>query len=334
MKVAVYAIARNEEKFVKRWLEPLLGVADSITVLDTGSDDDTVALLNTHRHNGVTVHKATINPWRFDDARNVSLALVPDDADIAVCLDLDEVALPGWRDAIEAAWEAEPRGTRLRYPYVWSWLEDGSPGITYYADKVHRRHGYRWKGACHEVLHFNGEERALWTERLVIHHYPDATKSRSRYLELMEVALEEDPNDDRMQHYYARELMYSNRPARAAAFFKQHLDNPRSKWRHERSQTMLYLAACEPEAATTWLYRAVAECPERRETWYALAKHELAHGDPSLAAGFAYRALKTPNDKFYLSDPEAQGDGPISIIREVMLIRERQLKEIGEVNGG
>ena len=41
LKVAVYAISKNEEKFVKRWYESMKE-ADSIYVLDTGSTDNTV----------------------------------------------------------------------------------------------------------------------------------------------------------------------------------------------------------------------------------------------------------------------------------------------------
>ena len=39
-KVCVYAISKNEEKFVSRWVESMKE-ADEIYVLDTGSTDDT-----------------------------------------------------------------------------------------------------------------------------------------------------------------------------------------------------------------------------------------------------------------------------------------------------
>ena len=41
MKICVYAISKNEEKFVKRWTESMKE-ADEIYVLDTGSTDKTV----------------------------------------------------------------------------------------------------------------------------------------------------------------------------------------------------------------------------------------------------------------------------------------------------
>ena len=49
LKVCVYAISKNEGKFVKRFVESMKE-ADEIYVLDTGSTDDTVKLL---KENGV-----------------------------------------------------------------------------------------------------------------------------------------------------------------------------------------------------------------------------------------------------------------------------------------
>ena len=43
-KVCVYAICKNEEKFVSRWVKSM-SEADEIYVLDTGSTDNTVKFL-------------------------------------------------------------------------------------------------------------------------------------------------------------------------------------------------------------------------------------------------------------------------------------------------
>ena len=72
--------------------------ADEIYVLDTGSTDQTVEKL---RKRGVHVEQKVIHPWRFDVARNESLKLVPDDCEVCVCTDLDEVLVSGWRQIIE-----------------------------------------------------------------------------------------------------------------------------------------------------------------------------------------------------------------------------------------
>ena len=92
-KICVYAISKNEEMFVSRWVQSMKE-ADEIFVLDTGSTDNTVSKL---KELGVNVKVREINPWRFDVARNESLNMIPDDYDICVCTVLDEVFEQGWR---------------------------------------------------------------------------------------------------------------------------------------------------------------------------------------------------------------------------------------------
>ena len=112
-KICVYAICKNEEQFVERWMNSMKE-ADEIFVLDTGSTDKTVKKL---KKLGAKVKTKKFNPWRFDVARNESLKMVPEDCDICVCIDLDEVFLPGWRKKIEEIWTKNT--TRLRYNYNW-----------------------------------------------------------------------------------------------------------------------------------------------------------------------------------------------------------------------
>ena len=90
-KICVYAITKNEEAFVDRWMDAV-NEADGVFVADTGSTDGTVARL---RARGAIVHEETVTPWRFDTARNIALSHVPEDADICVSNDLDEVFEPG-----------------------------------------------------------------------------------------------------------------------------------------------------------------------------------------------------------------------------------------------
>ena len=93
-KICVYAICKNELKFVEQWLENM-SEADYIVVLDTGSTDGTYEKLK--EDSRVTlVKQQEIKPWRFDVARNESMKLIPDDADILVCTDFDELFEPGW----------------------------------------------------------------------------------------------------------------------------------------------------------------------------------------------------------------------------------------------
>ena len=77
--------------------------ADYIVVLDTGSTDGTYEKLK--EDSRVTVVKQeVITPWRFDVARNKSMELIPEDADILVCTDFDELFEPGWATFLRNNW--------------------------------------------------------------------------------------------------------------------------------------------------------------------------------------------------------------------------------------
>ena len=57
IKICVYAICKNESKFINRWLESIKD-ADYICVLDTGSTDNSVELL---KNAGVIVETKTFD---------------------------------------------------------------------------------------------------------------------------------------------------------------------------------------------------------------------------------------------------------------------------------
>lgn len=314
MKLAVYAICRNEERNAGTWLAALLpemrfDQGDSITVVDTGSTDLTTEVFESKR-GLVNLYHATVRPWRFDVARNTALSLVPATADLAWSLDLDEFPRPGWRERLEAAYTEGI--DRYRYRFVWSHNDDDSDGIVFHADKLHIRHGFRWRGIAHEWLakedaEYSGE-RQMFVSDIVVDHRQDFSLNRlDRDMELMDRAIREMPDDDRLQHYYARQLFFMGRMEEASLAFQRHLDNPKATWRHERSQSMLYLARVGGNEAweRQWLYRALAECPERRETWVAVAEWEAAKDNLALAIEFLAQALKRPREEYYLTDPSS-----------------------------
>ena len=267
MKVAVYTIALNEEQFVERWYESAKE-ADYLLIADTGSTDRTVELAKSL---GINVVEISIKPWRFDDARNASLSVLPGDIDYCIALDLDEVLIPGWRAALEAV---PTQTTRPRYKYTWSWKTDGTPGLQYGGDKIHLRHGYRWKHPVHEVLSCDRIEAVENWVGLEIHHHPDNTKPRSQYMPLLAQSVKEDPYDDRNAFYYARELFFYGQYAESTNEFKRHLDLPRATWRPERAASMRYIAKMEGDYRTAyeWLVKAHNEDPGRREPLVDAAK--------------------------------------------------------------
>ena len=302
MKIAVYSIAKNEQQFVERWHQSACD-ADSIHILDTGSTDQTVTAA---RDLGIDVVVRKFDPWRFDHARNASLAIIPNGIDLCIALDMDEILLPGWRDELE---KIGPGVTRPRYKYTWSWKSAGVPDLQYGGDKIHSRHGYKWKHPVHEVLVPDGiKEVQEWTG-LEIHHHPDATKSRSQYFPLLELAVKEDPEDDRNAHYLAREYFFHNKMHKAELEFRRHLSLPRATWKPERAQSYRYLYKITKNPVE--LENAIKEDPLRREAYVDLAQHYYGLESWSDCLHWAKQALLIKEKPMaYLTESSAWGDLP------------------------
>lgn len=304
-KICVYAICKNEEQFVERWVDSMKE-ADAIYVLDTGSTDQTVEKL---KEKNVIVKTEIIEPWRFDVARNHSLDMVPNDMDICVCTDLDEVFEPGWRKKLEEAWEEDT--THARYNYNWSFDENGNPSVNFYIEKIHKRHGYSWTHPVHEVLSYceiEGEN-FITIDGITLNHYPDVHKSRSSYLPLLELSVKENPEDDRNMHYLGREYMYYGKWNECIDTLIQHLHLKSATWKDERCASMRFIARSYQalkryDEAKMWLEKAIGEAPYLRDPYVerALLSYHLQEFDDVILYG--KQALQIQyHAKTYINEP-------------------------------
>lgn len=315
-KIYVYAICKNEEKHIRRWMQSM-AEADGVYVLDTGSTDNSVSLL---RECGAVVQTEILSPWRFDTARNRSLQMVPSDADICVCTDLDEVFHEGWRQKLESAWT--PTTRRARYRYTWNFNPDGSEGFVFFSDKIHARDGFLWTHPVHEVLRETSGKavETVTVDGMQLDHHADNEKSRAQYLPLLEQAVRECPTDDRNMHYLGREYMFKGRYTDAIRTLRRHLELPSAVWKDERCASMRFIALCHvrlqnrPEAER-WYLRACAEAPYLREPWLDAASFFSADEKWDAVAACCTRALTITNrPENYISDSKSFGALPYDLL--------------------
>lgn len=308
LKVVVYAISKNESKFVSRWVNSMKE-ADEIIVLDTGSEDNTVAKL---KELGVKVYEHVFYPWRFDTARNESLSYVPKDTDICVCTDLDEVFEPGWREILEREWVKE-NPTRARYNFNWKLDEENRPCVNFWINKIHNRSDYHWHHPVHEILVSNKEEKEIEVP-ITLNHYPDATKSRGSYLPLLEISVAEEPDDDRNLHYLGREYMYYQKWDKCIETLHKHLACKNATWKDERCASMRFLGRAYEakgylEEAENWWQRAIEEAPYLREGYIELAnlylkeeRYEEAYNIMQKASSIKEKSKSYINEEFAWND--------------------------------
>lgn len=275
-KIAVYAICKNESKFIKRWYESVKE-ADQIYVLDTGSTDNSTEILSTLN---INYKIKNYKDFRFDIARNDALNMIPKDYDICISIDIDEILTPGWRELIEKNWKENT--TAISYTFNWK-ITNNIPEVSFLANKIHSRNDYIWINPVHEVLkNINNNENIIIIEELTINHYPDENKSRKSYLPLLELSVKENPKNDRNMHYLGREYMYYQKYNKGIKTLKKHLSLESATWKDERAASMRFIGRMYKykgnyKEALIWYDKAINEAPYLRDAYIekALLYYEL-----------------------------------------------------------
>lgn len=315
-KICVYAICKNEEKFVDRWCKQFKD-ADLIIVGDTGSTDKTIEKF---KNNGVEVHNLNLETFRFDDARNAVLNLIPEDVDICLTLDIDEIISKGWRKELESQWEDTT--TRGEFTYNWTFNADGSVCSTFPFQRLHSRKNYEWKFPIHEVVSYVGEgrENRKHIKNVFVQHEPDKKKSRAFYLDLLEETIKEYPNEPRNYHYLGREYMYYSKHDKCINMLNKYLSMPNATWNEERSASMRFISrsyielGCYNEARN-WLLKAIAEANYLREPLVEMSMLAYKQKDWLSMYYFAKKAVMiTDKNLGYVHDHFAWNHIPFDLI--------------------
>lgn len=302
-KICVYAIAKNEAKHAEEWYNSMKE-ADLVVVLDTGSEDNTVDILSSL---GARVYTINYDHFRFDVARNDSLSLVPEEYNICVCTDLDERFEPGWAELLRANWNEDVH-RRALYPYVHDHLEDGSEGFIFTLDKIHGRKNSYWRFAVHEILFVDGysdETTLRFEDGIRLHHYPDMTKSRANYVNLLQERIAEDPTDSLGVLQYGMELQNNGMYAEAIAAYEEVVYSRFADFEPiEIAGSFCHLGECyealgDQKRAISNYIAGITEDSQYRECYYCLAKTFMFCGMSDMAIGIAQEALKTSVRRYH-----------------------------------
>lgn len=286
LKIAVYAIAKDEQKFARRFMDGCSGADIIVVGVDPG--DTTGDILADF---GAKVVRVSLPKFRFDHYRNEVLKHVPEDIDVCVSLDLDEVPQKGWREEIEKAWVKGT--TRLHYKLQWS--EDS----VFEYDRIHARHGYIWRHANHEgVYAIRPEFEKSVNCDLKIYHYPDNEKDRSKNIELLEMAVEEEPESQRMRWYLAREYLYLEKYRKCIFQVCRYLD-VENGWQPERSWACIFAAKSYYRLghfwdSEAWFCAAINSCQDLRDPYFEFALMLYRRSLFQRAIMQLERALKIP----------------------------------------
>lgn len=297
MQTAIYTIAKNEVHNVAAFMKAADGAP--VYVLDTGSTDDTVSLLKQH---GANVKQQVITPWRFDTARNVALEMVPNNTDVCVSLDMDEVIEQGWQTKLKEQW----RGNIGNYKYIAEWKDEAKtiPAVMAPRTRLHARKGFEWHRKIHEVIRplpnvaIDNCDTDIW-----VRHYQD--DKQRHYSAVLDELIAEDPNDFNARIQRAGEMYQKERWADAIRDYKAYLrlmdDDNTPMGCNRKSHVWVAMAVCynslgDINAAYRAFISAAAADPNCREAWGNLAHIASQIGNTPLAYGAAMTAwsIKEP----------------------------------------
>jgi len=306
MTPAIYTISKNEAHNVKGFMKAAEGCP--VYVLDTGSTDKTVELLKEH---GAHVVQKIIDPWRFDTARNEALALVPDDVDVCVSVDMDERLDSGWQDKLQAEWA----GNVGSYFYIAEWADEACtiPSVQSPRTRLHSRHDYEWHRQIHEVIRpLEGVEQEWCDTSIVVKHYQDG-KQRN-YSPALRELLKENPNDADGWLQLAGECHQVGDFEEALNAYKQYLkvieDDEQVSLRYRRAHAWISIAQClhklgKTDEVVRAFLSAIAAEPNCREAWTHFSHIALQMGNAPLAYGSAMTAYSIKQPPYHAATEAA-----------------------------
>jgi glycosyltransferase involved in cell wall biosynthesis len=276
--ISLCCILKNEERNLHRLLSSIEGCFDEIHLTDTGSTDNSIAMIAAWAASGRdNPAKAPIHLHHFswvDDfaaARNASFR--PATTDYVAWLDLDDVltnreAFLSWRNStmkLADFWLAT---------YHYAVHADGRPSCSFARERVVRnRIGLKWSYFVHE-----GMLPGSATKDVAIQYAPtwsvthcrdaeDLKADRSRNLALFEKR--KGSLDARMRYYYGKELFENGRPLEAFGELVNAVAEPQLEL-HDRVMGVQY--ACfsaiqlgQYEKAISLAMQGLALAPQRAE---------------------------------------------------------------------
>ncbi len=215
MKLAIYAISKNEEENVDRFMDSVGDIP--VYVLDHSTDGTAEAL----RARGAIVDTTPIEPFRFDVAKNYALEMTPKDTEWCLNLDLDE-SLTSSAGHLKRCVDGIPDlFTIARHFYK----PDHEIERVRHECRLHRRDAYRWNLPIHEhlVLQPCVKENVICidgsTSGIMLTQYPSRDRIHTWSKRLLD-AVEQYPKESRLRMLAGRDLFFDDEYEEAVKQFE------------------------------------------------------------------------------------------------------------------
>lgn len=236
LPVSVVMICKNEEACIATALRSARE-ADEIVVLDTGSTDGTLRILEEMKASELPQLRIHQCVWRDDYAWARNLALSHATHDWRIILDCDETITGGSMAEFRMAAAATTSRTL-------KWKVRAKGGDQWHRHIRSFRRGVLYVGEGHEVP--DTDDGGECNAEIIYGYSPAHRLDPDRMLRILSAAHERRPDDTRTMYYLAREYLYKGRRNEAVAMFERYVSI--SQFRAERADAYLYLARLYFEA--------------------------------------------------------------------------------------
>ena len=334
-ELSLSMIVRNEAHRLPGFFDTLGDLADEICVTDTGSDDDSIAILHSR---GCVVETF---PWCDDFSAARNAALRPCTGQWILILDADErIAPEDW-----ASLRALVRGPLDRcYRFVTRNYTDESTASGFVWARAGDAHatgfrgwfpsakvrlfpnlpGVAFEGAVHELVHRSLERLGLQVAdaSVPVHHYPHLNQSpearvrkQNLYLELGHKKVAENPLDARARHELGDQYVDMGQLPQALECYREavRLDPGTPLWLRDLGGVLLLLGQLSPAVQALDLSLRLDAGSE--EAWRNLGVARVRQDDwPGAREAFARALALNPehpeNQRYLAIAAQACGDRP------------------------
>lgn len=297
--VGVALIAKNAAKTLGPCLDSIRPYVKQIVVgVDETTEDKTTKVAK--KHGADVVVPIKVSDWHeceyhgrvlaqhFAQARNQSFAHLDPSLDFWMWLDSDDV-LVGGEELAEMCAGVPEECCGVWLPYHYSTVgENRETNTLFDRERLLRpRLGWKWEYRVHEVVTPQTEGvRWIRSNAVKIYHQPNGHKtesSASRNLLLLEIDLEENPNDSRATFYMGNQYFAMGQWAQAVEWYERLCSglgkNPYELWQAYVYLSMAYERLGDLDGALKAAYGAIDVRPEHPEPYFRLASVYLLSGE-------------------------------------------------------
>ncbi|BBH21095.1 beta 1,4 glucosyltransferase [Paenibacillus baekrokdamisoli] len=300
--VSLCMIVKNEEKTIGGCLSSIAKAVDEIVIVDTGSTDQTKAIVSTF------TDKVYPYKWIDDFAAARNFAFRQATKDYILWLDADDILKEeDCNKFMELKKELDPSVDSVTMVYNYAFDEYGNPTSRFRRNRlVKRENDFKWIGAIHEYLDVKGN---IVNSDISVTHCRIHRKSDRNLKIFQNRLMRGETFTPRDLYYYANELLDHQKYNKAITYFDKFLATGKG-WVEDEISSCGKLADCYNKIGNTEkelesVFRSFRYDSPRAEFCCRLGFHFL-NLNRYESAIFWYKlgaGLKPPEDDWGFSNP-------------------------------